>query len=411
LRGVAWCFWSLWDQKQTLQNTQIVIILKIEGKMARQQIPVTKKIITWARKRAGYSFAQLSKDFKKIEEWENPEGGFPTYIQLENLAEKFKIPVAIFFFPEPPDVPDIEQSFRTLGSEIFNTIPPRIRLLMRKAHSLQTSLDELNHGRSFSNRLITRDLSINAKMKIDEIAERVRTYLGVSVEQQFGWKNTEIALVEWRKALFSAGVYVFKDPFRQKDYSGFCLYDEKFPIIYINNTTTKTRQSFTLFHELAHLLFHTSGIDKLDDNFLNFLPDDSKKIEIICNRFASNFLVPEHAFEREILGKTPNEETATKLANLFNVSREFIFRKFLDRGLISKSVYRQAAKKWAAQIKSGTGGDHYNNKIAWLGEDYIKLAFGEFYNERINESQLADYLNTKPMHLTTLEDYVSRRAL
>jgi len=378
--------------------------------MATQQIPVTREVIRWARTRAGYTLETASKDFKKIEDWEREGGSFPTYIQLEKLAAKFKIPVAVFFFPEPPDTPNIEESFRTLGSEIFKNIPPRIRLLLRKAQAFQIGLEELNRGRNPAERIITNDLKFDTLKSVDSLAENVREYLGISIEEQLSWDSPETALKNWRTALNSVGVYVFKDAFRQNDYSGFCLYDKNFPIIYVNNSTSKTRQMFTLFHELAHLLFETSGVDKIKDDFLKFLPEGKKKVEVACNLFASRFLVPEDVFQKHLQGKEADEQTATLLASLFNVSREVIFRKFLDKKLITKEKYDFSVKEWNKQKRSGKGGDHYNNVIAYLGTDYIRLAFSEYYNNRINANQLADYLDTKPKNIPTLEEYISRRA-
>ena len=135
---------------------------------------------------------------------------------------------------------------------------------------------------------------------------------------------------KWRDGLHRVGIFVFKDAFRDESYSGFSLYDDVFPIIYVNNSSAKTRQIFTLFHELAHLLFHTSGIDPLEDVY-STLPERQRRIEILCNRFAAQFLVPETAFRRRLPGP-PTERTAELLASRFKVSRETIFRKFLDRG-------------------------------------------------------------------------------
>ena len=193
-------------------------------------------------------------------------------------------------------------------------------------------------------------------------------------------------------------------------YSGFCLYDEEFPIIYVNNTTAKTRQIFTLFHELAHLLFHTSGVDTQGDGFVNELAGDNQRIEVICNRMTACLLVPEETFDAAFAGQAPTEATATELAQLFSVSREFVFRKFLDRDLITAADYDQAARRWADQGQRGSGGDHYNTKIAYLGTEYINLAFQRFYQNRIDYNQLADILDTKPKNLTWLEEYVSRKA-
>lgn len=372
-------------------------------------MPVTPEVVTWARERAGFSVDAAAADFRKIAQWEAGEA-FPSYPQLEKMAEKFKVPVAVFFFPAPPDLPPIEETFRTLGPDQIAEIPPRIRLLLRKARTFQMGLEELHGGRNPAERLITRDLAFRPTDQVKEIAAQVRNYLGVTMEQQFGWGNAETALEEWRKVLLGVGIYVFKDQFREPDYSGFCLYDDEFPIIYANNTTAKTRQIFTLFHELAHLLFHTSGVDTTGDGFVDELAGDDRRIEVICNRMAACLLVPEETFDATFAGQAPTEATATELAQLFSVSREFIFRKFLDRDLITPAQYDQAARRWAAQGQRGSGGDHYRTKIAYLGTEYISLAFQRFYQNRIDHNQLADILDTKPKNLTRLEEYVSRRA-
>ena len=133
--------------------------------------------------------------------------------------------------------------------------------------------------------MITRDLTFAPTDDVDDIARTVREYLGVPLEVQFAWADANIALKNWRRAFFEAGVYVFKDQFRAEGFSGFCLYHNEFPIIYVNNTTTTTRQIFTLFHELAHLLFHTSGVDTPNDDYIEALPRNDRQIEVICNLF------------------------------------------------------------------------------------------------------------------------------
>ena len=89
--------------------------------MAYEELPITPALITWARARAGISIQDASKTFKRIKAWEDGES-FPTYPQLEQLADAFKVPIAVFFFPEPPDVPDISQTFRTLPDTEFEQI-------------------------------------------------------------------------------------------------------------------------------------------------------------------------------------------------------------------------------------------------------------------------------------------------
>ena len=293
--------------------------------MAREEIPVTPALITWARKRAGFTLQEAAKRFSNIEAWEAGTS-LPTYPQLERMADEFRIPVAVFFFPDPPDMPPIRESFRTLPDTEFEQIPRRIGFLLRKAKAFQLNLAELSGGQNPAPRLITRDLEFSSTAAVTSVAANVREYLGVSLEQQAAWTNDEEALKAWRKILVDAGVFVFKDAFRLDEYSGFSLYDEVFPIIYVNNSSTNTRQIFTLYHELAHLLFRTSGIDPIEDSYVDRLSAQQKRIEVLCNRFAAEFLVPEQAFAAAIAELEPSERTAELLATQFHVSREFIYR-------------------------------------------------------------------------------------
>jgi len=375
--------------------------------MANEGIPVNKDVIAWARKRTGLSQQEATEKFAKIAAWEAGDA-FPTYPQLESMAEEFRIPIAVFFFPQPPNVPPIRESFRTLPDTEFERLPRRIQYLLRKAKAFQISLIELCQGRNPSERRITRDLVLSALISIETMAAQVRSYLGISLDQQASWRDDEEALKEWRQALYNVGIFVFKDAFREESYSGFSLYDDVFPIIYVNNSSAKTRQIFTLFHELAHLLFHTSGIDPVNDRYVDALPARQKQIEVLCNRFAAQFLVPEAAFEAAFAGMNPTERTAEILAARFHVSREFIFRKFLDRDLIQEGDYTLAAKKWAVQKQSSSGGDPYWSKLSYLGREYVALAFSQYHQNRIDEIQLSEYLDWKPKNLSTLEEYFVR---
>lgn len=372
---------------------------------AREEaLPITPAIIRWARERAGYSIEDASHVFRRIAEWEAGEAA-PTYAQLEQMAERFKCPVALFFFPSPPALPSIEQSFRTLPGEDFASIPRSVRMLLRQGQAMQMNLADLNDGKNQASRLITRELQFSVNMSLDNIANAVRSYIGIGIREQSSWRSVEQALEAWREVFAQIGIFVFKDAFRARDFFGFCLYDDEFPIIYVNNSSTKTRQIFSLFHELGHLLFHTSGIDIVDEQLIQHLSGANRKIEVICNGLASRVLVPNDIFDEIRKSMAPNRETATDLADYFCVSRELIYRKFLDRGLIDAEEYKAAAQHWERQIRQPTAGagNYYNSKHAYLGSQYIDLAFTRYYQRRFGDRQLAEYLNIKPKNLPTFE--------
>ena len=372
-------------------------------KEVSELLPVSPAVITWARERAGFSLEDASKYFRKIEAWERSEGA-PTYPQLEQMAEKFTCPVAVFFFPNPPDVPSVESSFRTIAPSEFAEFPRNLRVLLRRAQAMQLNLGELNEGRNPAPRLITRDLAFSPSTSVSKIANEIRKYVGVSVEAQTGWSNVDEALETWRELFLQFGIYVFKDAFRVKRYFGFCLYDSEFPIIYVNNSSTKSRQIFTLFHELGHLLFHTSGIDITGEPFAT--PNkESQRIEVICNALAGDFLVPEPELLAALGRLPPNRNAAATLAGHFKVSREVIYRRFLDRGMIDEAEYSDAAETWNKQIKQrkAKSGNYYNTLFAYLGDPYINLAFRRYLQHRIDDTQLSEYLNIKPRNLAAFE--------
>ncbi|ROM80038.1 hypothetical protein BK655_18735 [Pseudomonas brassicacearum] len=372
----------------------------------KEGLPITPALIQWARVRAGYSMEDASLIFKKIATWEAGET-LPSYAQIEEMAEKFKTPIAVFFFPSPPVLPSIQQSFRTLPANEYAAIPRNVRLLLRRGQAMQINLAELNDGINPSKSLITRDLKFSPNTSINNIATEIRNYLGVSIEEQASWKSVDEALEHWREIIAArAGVYVFKEAFHAANYFGFCLYDVDFPVVYLNNSATKSRQVFTLFHELGHLLFHTSGIDILDDSYLNYQNDEDRKIETICNGLAARVLVPDDVLDKMLVGVQASRASAEQIAKFFNVSREVIYRKLLDRKMISFGEYSAAADAWASQTKtrSSSSGNYYNSHRAYLGQRYIDLAFTRYYQNRFNQGKLAEYLNLKPKNLPTFAE-------
>lgn len=373
--------------------------------MANEGIPVNKEIVEWARKRAGLSLDEAIQKFKRFAEWESG-ASLPTYPQLEALANELKLPIAAFFFPTPPKLPPIRESFRTLPDAEYDRMPPEVRFLLLKAKALQLNLIELTGGRNPAPRLIMRDLSLPDDVSPDAMAAAVRNYLGITLDEQIAWPDADTALKAWRKAIQDVGVFVFKDAFRVENYCGFSLYDDALPLIYVNNSTTKTRQIFTLLHELAHILFQTSGIDTLREPDTRSFDAYQRRIEVLCNRFAAQFLLPDAVFTAAMRGRDHSAQTAEILAQRFNVSREVIYRKFLDRRWITQPEYARAVTEWNGQRQSGgSGGNHYYTKLTYLGREYVGLALREYHQNRIDETQLAEYLDTKPRNVATLEEY------
>jgi len=376
----------------------------------KEQIPVNPDMLVWARETAGLSLEETAQRMKKaveiIELWEKGDGA-PTYVQLEKLAyQVYKRPLALFFFPEPPQEETPKQSFRTLPEQEIEMMSSRMKILIRKARVMQANLTELNEEVNPAEKQIFKELSFDVNQPLVEMTKTIRELLGISLDQQIAWKDTDEAFKSWREQFEENGIFVFKDAFKDDGFSGFCLYDDEFPLIYINNSKSETRQIFTLFHELIHILFKTGGVDTRLDAYISYLEGDDRKIEIICNRFAGQFLVPDSDFNKQITGVTVNEVTLQGFADHYKVSREVILRKFLDRNIIDQKYYSEKKQEWAesAKPKKGTGGDYYRNMGVYLSQKYLELAFSHFYKKRISDSQLADYLGVKAKSLSGMEN-------
>jgi Zn-dependent peptidase ImmA (M78 family) len=376
-------------------------------------IPINPNVLKWARETAGMAVDDVVERMKRkgvtaetVRSWEHGESS-PSYTQLERLAyEIYKRPLALFFFPKLPQEETPKQSFRTLPDYEIQRLPTRIRFLIRKGRVMQLNLAELYDNVNPASEQIVRELSFEPGDSSEEMAAVVRRYLGKDLAEQKQWSNSEEAFNAWRDTLEEHGVFIFKDAFRVEAFSGFCLYDEQFPIIYVNNSKPINRQIFTLFHELAHLLFRTGGIDTRLEDYLDYLKGDSRRIEVLCNRFTGEFLVPGDDFAQRIKGLVIEDTSIQNLADIYHVSREVILRKLIDRKLVNQAYYDEKIWAWARGPKtgSGKGGNYYRAKGVYLGERYLGQAFSRYYQNRISVEQLADYLGVKVKNVPGMEN-------
>ncbi len=372
---------------------------------------IQPKVLQWARDRAGYSVKQVAERFQKeaqvIRDWEAGLDS-PTYVQLERLASLYKRPVALFFFPEPPEEPEVQREFRSLSNSELKALDPHTRYLLRIAHAYQLSLTELNDGRNPDAKKIFRDVQCPDLDSVTEVAQEIRKYLEIDVATQAAWRSSDEALKAWRDAVEQVGVYVFKDSFKQKSISGFCLVDDEFPLVFLNNSTTKNRQIFTLLHELAHLICGSNDISRIDGVNLEFLTQAARKLEQLCNALAGEVLVPKQVLLRQVqeVGVI-DDEAVNSWANSYHVSREVIARRLLDCQIIDGSEYSKYIKPWNQETITdqarGSGGNYFATRATYLGDKYLQLVFSKYYQGQLNIEQVADYFGVKVKSVAGLE--------
>lgn len=367
------------------------------------------KVMQWAREQAGLTAHELGERLKKdaaiVEAWEDDDSDeFPTLRQLEAVAAAVRLPLAVFFFPEPPELPDTKAQFRMLP-EPDNAVEARdTALAIREASLRQQQLLDLGGDRN----PVAQKFLFGGRSKQLLSAEALRRKLGVAVETQLSWRDPKKALHEWREALGKVGIYVFKRPFKQKSISGFCLPHDRVPVIMLNNATTYTRQVFTVFHELRHLAHHHHGVTRSDPGYLDHLDSDERQVEVDCNRFAGLFLLPPDSFDQQARAKPATEETVKNLARDYSVSREVVARRLKELGIISQAKYAGWAGKWNLDFhvrpkRKRPGGNPYRNQKVYLGLPYLRVVYGAFFRGTIDVSGVADYTGVKARNIERFE--------
>jgi Zn-dependent peptidase ImmA (M78 family) len=374
---------------------------------------INPRIIKWARERAGFTPEQLAVKMRRepseIKSWESGQDS-PSYSTLEKLAySHLKVPIAVFFFPEPPDIDDPVRKLRRLPDHEFDRFSPNTYQKFLLGQAYQDSLSSLISDFP-KKKVIFYDFSPEYLNPVD-FAKKAREYLGISLAQQNLFSSCETAFKAWRHVLEESSIYTFKDSFEDKFISGFSLLDDEYPIIFINNSNAFSRQIFTLIHELGHILYGVSGITDIDESYIDFLSDEQRALEVKCNKFAANFLVPDEAFKEDILFfKAAGHDSISDIADKYSVSREVILRRLLDNGVVDIDFYKQSADEWNQEYlrreRSTTGGNYYLTRLAYLGEGYAKVAFSTYYRGRITRTELANHLNIKARYLPRIESYM-----
>jgi len=372
------------------------------------------KILKWARERKQFSIPLIAKKIRKPENeiisWEDGTDS-PSYAILERLAyQYYKVPLAVFYFPDPPNIENPKTKMRRLPDYEFERISPDTLHMINFGLGYQQSLIRLL-GLTNNDNTIFKALKNEHKSHIHSLCSLVRQYLGITIEQQIKFTSFESAFKAWRHAIELGGIYTFKDSFEDKFISGFSLIHPEYPIIFINNSNSFTRQIFTLIHELAHILFGVNGISDIDDRYFEMMSQKDKEIEIKCNRFAGEFLVPIEIIQSELRGINNFDDMFfTRFSRKYKISRIVILRRLLDIDKITNNEYDFYVNKWNREYfrpkHEKSGGDYYLTRLAYIGEGFAKLAYTNYRSGKISNVELGQHLNINSKHIAKLGTYL-----
>lgn len=385
-----------------------------------QIIRIEPSILTWARESLGLTIAEvatrLAKDRGIVQQWEDGKS-FPSLAQLEKLAYSiYRRPLAVFFLPKPPKETTPKQDFRTLPDKEIKNLSPELRLFIRKAKFNQLVLKQLSDVVNPLQNPLHKAFQFRVTNNPTNTANKLREYLGITKRLQQEFKNSEAAFSYYRNLIEKNGIYVFQYPLPES--RGFSLMEKEFPVIVLNSSDRPNGKIFSLFHELCHILFNTGGVFR--DFYTEELKQNPDKIEIFCNQFASDFLLPTDELLEHITvlengtSKDWSEEQLKSIANTHKVSKEVVLRKLLQAGKTTQSFYFKTRNRWReqyqkdkeAKVKQEGGPNFHAVNLSHLGKNFVIQVLTTYHSGKISDTQVADFLGIRISKISEYEQKV-----
>ncbi len=236
------------------------------------------------------------------------------------------------------------------------------------------------------------------------VASEIRGLLGVTVEQQLGWRQSFYAVSDrWRSVLFDYGVLamVFEMPF--DDVRAFSVLAHDLACIGLNTADFGYGRVFSLFHDVAHLCLRQPGVSgRLGAAHPQGVRSTEENVERYCDRFAASFLLPaDHPSVLEGLsavGRDHSRDVIEHVAGSFKVSKYVVLRRAWELDYISADVHWALFRRWeaprVAQPKRRGGPDPPTKKVSRVGKRVTSLIF-----EALDSQQITPYETSKLLGL------------
>jgi len=377
----------------------------------RVEAIVKRELLAWARKSAGFDLLVAAKKMGTTEErllsWEAGER-HPTITQLRKMGEVYKRPIAVFYLPVPPKGFDPIKDFRHISEKERQEYSPTLLLEIRRAYSRRESAIELY--KDLEGTVPPSKLQIKISDETEAAGTKVREFLGITNEKQMLWSDDRHSFNGWRAAIENKDILVFQaSRIPLKEMRGFSISKSPIPAIVVNIQDAVVARTFTLLHELTHVLIGKEGVCDLTGD---------AEIEVFCNAVAGAALVPRDSLlvQPELQQKRAAsgwvDEEMSSLAHRYKVSREVILRRLLTVGRISAAFYKtksaqykELRKKHALITKQRKSGFAPPDRkaVSSFGKLFSRLVLNSYHHEKITASDVSDLLSVKINYLPKIE--------
>ncbi len=284
--------------------------------------------LTQARKFRGKTMTELADEISKtsqvVSQYENGKTD-PSYESIEKISKflNFKIP---FFYKPIVNINttlffrDIKKNTKSMREKLISA--SQIIQEMKFEIDKMVNFPALNLG-GCDNLISESGYDLTEEM-IASIANKLRQH----------WKLGYGPISNMVNLLENNGIIVLRNFFDSFNVDGVSWWANNTPFIILSEDKDNgIRSRFDIAHELGHIILHKNISD-----IENLNTEDFKRIEKEANIFASNFLMPQETFSREVVSVAFDNFIALK--KRWKVSIASMLYKSKDLKLINENQYK-----------------------------------------------------------------------
>ena len=388
---------------------------------------VNHEILKWARETAGLSPEEAVRKLpirdawgvKAVDRLGALETGQiePTRPMLVNMSRQYRRPLLTFYMSTPPRKGDRGTDFRTLSVGSAPATDAILDALIRETRARQSMVRAVLEDEDEADPLpfvCSKSMSDGQPA----VLAALNNLLDVPVKTFHDQPRADAGFELLRTAAEVKGVYVllksdlgnYHTAMDTEVFRGFTIADEVAPFIVLNDRDARPAWSFSLLHELVHLILGQSGIGnaRIENN-----------TETFCDKVAGDFLLPvDELGLLNLAGATETEmevaERISKFANERNLSRTMVAYRAFGNGMIRRdtfnSLYEMFRQQWQQERsrqrernrQANGGPNYYVIRRHRTGQALIGFARQMMGSGALSTSQAATVLGVKPTQVGTM---------
>lgn len=315
---------------------------------------VNPQMLSWARERAGLPVEAAARAIglsgasapNRLAEMERGER-VPTHRQLAGMAGTYRRPLLTFYLSAPPVTDELVADFRRhveRTSEAEANVQALVREVKTRQVLLRAALEEAEEAEP-----ISFVGSARPELTAQALAEHIAAALAFDRAAYRAARDANAAFAALRMATEAAGVFVLlrgdlghhTSRIAATAFRGMAIADAIAPFIVVNPNDARAAWSFTLLHEVCHLLLGESGVSGYESD---------RATERLCDAAAAAFLLEPGEIRRITIEDDASADDLAEAVEAFalprKVSRTMVAYQLLQAGQIDSAAYNTLTARY-----------------------------------------------------------------